>query len=155
MPTLCVLNGSAAAGGLFHALGYDQILMKNTPKSYVWAPELNMGLPIPHTFQAQLQSLLPLMSVRRLVLGGKIMAEDSLRAGVAHDLYKTEEELEAKILEFAQSRARLAKHGHVLAKSRAMVNQHMLDMFDKAEYYGYMSPEGFQRLDGMLREAKL
>lgn len=116
MPTLCVFNGSAAAGGLFMGLCYDQIIMKNHPKAYIWAPELNLGMPIPHTFQLQLQHFLPLMSVRPLVLGGKIMAHDSLRCGVAHDLYETEEELEAKIQEFAKQRAPLAKHGQVLAK---------------------------------------
>lgn len=47
VPTLCVLNGHAVAGGLFYALCNDFTIMRDDDKIVANLPEINLSLPIP------------------------------------------------------------------------------------------------------------
>ena len=68
MPTMCVFNGHAVAGGLILGLVHDFRIMREE-KSFVCLSELNIGITLPPGYAAVVRRQLDPEMWRLLILG--------------------------------------------------------------------------------------
>lgn len=94
MPTVCVFNGSAIAGGYFLGLCHDYRIMHET-KGNICLSELKLGLALPYPFTKVLQAKIDPGVLTRLAFGITVMTEEALKDRLIDSTYTTTESLES------------------------------------------------------------
>ncbi len=90
VPTMCVIQGNAFAGGLFLALCHDFRIMVDHPKVKLCLSEILVGIGLGNLYMQLATSLLDSQTARFLVIGNKVNAKEALRLKVVTALYKDE-----------------------------------------------------------------
>ena len=76
VPTMCVMNGNAMAGGYIFALCHDYRILRENCK--ITLSEINIGLPLPGGYTNLVRELLPTQLYRKLNYGVKVDAQEML-----------------------------------------------------------------------------
>ena len=92
LPTICIFNGHAVAGGLFLGLCHDFRFMVYH-KAIVSLPEIFLDMTMSPPYAAIMRHLLQPQALRLLVLGKRYNGKQALKMGIVDDLFKTDEEL--------------------------------------------------------------
>ena len=77
VPTLCVFNGHAVAGGLFIGLSHDRILMVDNPKIKLQFNESLIGMAMYSPFAIIMKELLSNRANRTLLLGTNVFPKQA------------------------------------------------------------------------------
>jgi enoyl-CoA hydratase/carnithine racemase len=72
VPTFCVWQGHAVAGGVFLGMCHDIIIMKDDPKLMVFLNELSFGMNLPFAYAQFVKAMTNGRTVRTLFLGTKL-----------------------------------------------------------------------------------
>lgn len=70
LPTMCVINGHAFAGGMMLALSHDYRTMR-ADRGYMCLSEINLNFPIPEAFGELVKVTLPPNTLREVMYGGR------------------------------------------------------------------------------------
>ena len=85
IPTICVMNGHALAGGCIFALCHDVRIMQQ--QATVCLSEINIGLPLPRAYTEIVRAFAPAHLLNKLYFGEKIKSDEALAEKVADHLY--------------------------------------------------------------------
>ena len=72
VPSLCVWQGHAVAGGVFIGLCHDRLIMKDDPKYIVMLNELAFGKAVPYSYNQVIKELTNGRVARTLFLGTRL-----------------------------------------------------------------------------------
>lgn len=97
MPSMCVMNGHAFAGGLLMALAHDFRIMTTNPKSKLCLSEINLGLALPPSYAALTQCTLPPQTARTMALGYMFGSAEALEMRVVSNLFKDIPDAESQV----------------------------------------------------------
>ncbi len=114
VPTFCVQNGITMAGGLLLSLMFDFRTMREDDKNFVSFSELNIGKSMTPAFAAAAKYQLEPTVSRLMMWGGRFNAQQALKMKVVDNVYKTKEELEQQILQFAKAYAPKGAHRNAI-----------------------------------------
>ena len=132
LPTLCVFNGNAMAGGLFMGACHDFRLM-NAAKRRLCLTELRFGGPLSKCLMVVLQARFKPMVVTKLHTAVMIESQEALKDRIVDDTYNgSVEELDQKIKAFAKRYATLGAQrfaikvnkSHQFEKQLAIMRNH-------------------------------
>ena len=139
MPSLCVINGNAVAGGILHAWSHDHIVMRNEPKTSVCLSEILSGMQIPYSILLYAMHFFPKGTTGLLVTGARLNPQEAYNMNLVHELYSSVPEIEARIQLFAKEKARLNSRSHVLSSQKRLMHKDLLNVLDNVEFYGMLS----------------
>jgi Delta3-Delta2-enoyl-CoA isomerase len=100
--TLCIMNGSAVAGGVFLALAHDHQVMKADPASRLFLNETSNGFPLPSGFIDLCLATTSGSVTRMMTNEVKLTPQDCKRLGIVSDLYQDNKDAERRIKAFTQ-----------------------------------------------------
>ena len=109
LPSMCVFNGTAIAGGYWLGLSHDFRIM-NAEVGEICLSELKLGLTIPFPYARMLAAKLEPMIVTKISYSIDYKQEEALRDRLIDATYTGREDQEAKILAFAKRYAPLSLH---------------------------------------------
>ena len=78
MPSMCVFNGTAFAGGLILGLMHDFRMMTADPKRGICLSEINVGFTMGPVYTEMVKATTNSKSARELILGAKWSSERAL-----------------------------------------------------------------------------
>ena len=109
VPTLCIWQGHAIAGGVFLGLCHDHIIMKDDPKLMVCLNELSFGKNVPFAYMQLVKALTNGRTTRTLFLGTKFTPKRAYELDIVGNLYNSDEDLHTQINKFATEKSIIAK----------------------------------------------
>ena len=101
MPTVCIFNGDAYAGGLIWGLSHD-FRIGNSQLSGLCLSELRLGISLPLPYLLVCRAKMSPFVCTKWCLGILCGAQESLKDGVIDETYSSTADLEAKIVAFAE-----------------------------------------------------
>lgn len=101
MPTVCIFNGDAYAGGLVWGLSHD-FRIGNSYLGGLCLSELRLGISLPLPYLLVCRAKMSPSVCTKWCLGIICGAQESLNDGVIDDTYSGAADLEAKIAAFAE-----------------------------------------------------
>ena len=104
MPTLCVFNGNAIAGGYIFGLCHDHRIMHETNGQIVLT-ETKLGLAFPYPYMRAVQSKLHPQTVYKIIFGVTIKQPEALKDKLIDETFNSREQLEAQISTFSKEYA--------------------------------------------------
>ena len=93
VPTLCVLNGHAVAGGLFLALCHDKIIMADNPKLKCQFNESLVGMSMYTPYACMMKELIPMSVNKILLLGDPLNPRKAFELDLVQGLFKSQEDM--------------------------------------------------------------
>ena len=139
VPTLCVVNGHAVAGGLYLAMCHDHIIMSSNPKIKCFLNESLIGIGFYQTYISLLNSLVSNRLARTLHLGDIYHPQSALEADLVQSLYTDYDDLLKQILEFRKLRSGMAKFRHNLKVSKTALFHDIVVVLRSHDHYNYLS----------------
>ena len=106
MPTLCVFNGNAIAGGYLLGLCHDMRIMHESVGS-ICLSELKIGMAFPYPYMHVTRSKLRPMVTTKVLYGVTLKQKEALKDGLIDDTYKDRADLESKLAAYAKRYAQL------------------------------------------------
>ena len=128
VPSLCVWQGHAVAGGVFIGLCHDRLIMNDDPKFMVMLNELSFGKAVPYSYNKVVKEVCGGRVARTLFLGTKISPQDAHRLGIVQDLYHTKDDLHKEIQDFAKQRAPIGKWRENYKTTKTHLTKQLLDV---------------------------
>ena len=101
MPTMCIFNGTAYAGGLIWGLCHDYRIM-NAKVGGMCLSELKLGLPLPLPYMLVCRAKMSPVVCTKWSLAITCDVNEGLKDGVIDDVYESTEDLEAKMKTFVK-----------------------------------------------------
>ncbi len=109
VPTMCVMNGHAYAGGFIFGLCHDfRIIQAN---GVLCLSEINNGLPLPPAYNTICSELLPKQLARKMNFGTRISAKEAVQHSAVNEVYQDLAEAEKHIGAFTKEYAKRAEVG--------------------------------------------
>eukprot|EP00347_Sterkiella_histriomuscorum_P017419 403349446 len=109
IPTMCVFNGSAIAGGLLLGLTHDFRILREE-KAYICLSELNFGGTLTPGLASLLRNSVTPKVAKQLMFGGRFKSLQALKMDVVDNLFKDQEDLESQIRAFEKEYAPKAEY---------------------------------------------
>ena len=106
MPTLCIFNGHAIAGGYILGLCHDARIM-NDNFGNICLSELKLGLPLPPPYQKVVSAKLPAAIANNLFFAIDIDKKDALKLDLIDSTYKNSEDLDTQIAAYVKRYAKM------------------------------------------------
>ena len=91
MPTMCVFNGSAIAGGYIFGLCHDYRIMHETVGSGICLSELKLGLALPYPYMKVCAAKLDQSVCNKLAFAITVKSKEAVEDGLIDGTYANEE----------------------------------------------------------------
>ena len=121
MPTMCVFNGNAIAGGYILGLAHDFRIMHETVGT-ICLSELKLGIPLPASYMSICAAKLQANVCNKIAFGASLDQSEALKDGLIDDTYASVEQLQQKLSAFAKKYAAIGEH-------RAAVKTNKMNQF--------------------------
>jgi len=121
MPTMCVFNGNAIAGGYILGLCHDYRIMHETNGS-ICLSEIKLGLALPYPYMKVCAAKLDPAICTRLAHGITVLQPEALKDRLIDATYANTEDLQKQIAGFAKRFAALG--GERMAIKMNKINQY-------------------------------
>lgn len=109
LPSMCVFNGNAMAGGFFFGVCHDFRIM-TTQHGRLCCNELLFERPLNRALMASLKYKLGPSAVFKLHIADMMLPKEGLKHGIIDNVYKDEADLTAQIHGFAKRFAPIGVH---------------------------------------------
>ena len=106
MPTMCVFNGNALAGGFILGLCHDFRIMHQT-NGYICLSEAKLGLTLAYPYTAVCAAKLDAATCNRLIMAIDVKQQEALKDRLIDSTYAGPEDLAAQITAFGKRYATL------------------------------------------------
>ncbi|CDW74369.1 enoyl-hydratase isomerase [Stylonychia lemnae] len=136
MPTICVINGHAIAGGLIFGLCFDHKIMKDQNAIAVLG-ELNLGLGFMPGYAAVIKHKLDSQTLRYMFYAKKYTAQMCKNSNVVDSLYKNDEDLGKQIRDYADKMNLQSFDGQQYSAQKRQQNQQLLRILDNVDGLSY------------------
>jgi len=109
MPSICVFNGNAIAGGFILGLCHDSRIMHESTGA-ICLSELKLGLPLPLPYMLVCRSKLSPVVMTKVAYAVDVKQKEALSDGLIDDTYATKEQLQTKLAAFVKRFAPMGVH---------------------------------------------
>jgi len=109
LPTLCVFNGNAIAGGYILGLAHDFRVMHET-NGAICLSELKLGLPLPPPYMDMLAYKLKARVANKIAYGITLPQSEALKDELIDETYSSVEQLHTQLATFAKRYAGFGVH---------------------------------------------
>ena len=160
IPTFCVVQGHAFAGGLLLALCHDFRIVTNDPKRKMCLSEINIGLCLPPSFSVLVRSVLTTQTARTMQLGVKLTGPEACEMGAFTGTFANHEDAEKQIAQFVKYFAPQGAHRGAMKVLKTRMFQEYIDYCDRIVFSPYDIPairvviEGWRQAEKTKKQRK-
>lgn len=127
MPTFCVINGHAFAGGLILALCHDFRTMVDSDRVRLKLSEIDLGMYLPVALSVLLKQTLTTQARRPLEMGQAMDVKNAKKLNIVTASYGKPEEADSQIAKFADQFAEKGVHKQALKLLKTRMFQEFVD----------------------------
>lgn len=135
MPTVCVVNGHTIGGGVFVALGFEHLIMKDDPKFQFKLNELENGLIIPAGLIRLTAHKTSPHTLSMLILNKRFNPQNALSSGIVDSLYKDENDLLQQIQTYSKTYGPLSSQRKAMIKTKEIAYKPLLENMMDYEHF--------------------